>query len=135
MSGTSNQTEADISLILVDQHAASERVRVERLLKELCLGFLGTDVTGVRCVELAPPKPVLLTRTEAQMLQATPSIRETLRRWGFSFADAPQHEAEEAVYQQVWVKCVPEVVSEKVSYSYEYERKNKLALLIHPSSS
>ncbi|ETW84186.1 hypothetical protein HETIRDRAFT_381588 [Heterobasidion irregulare TC 32-1] len=122
MSGTSNQTEADISLILVDQHAASERVRVERLLKELCLGFLGTDATGVRCVELAPPKPVLLTKTEAQMLQATPSIRETLRRWGFSFADAPQHEVEEAVYQQVWVKCVPEVVSEKLMTSDEMQR-------------
>lgn len=123
MAGTSNQTEASISLILVDQHAASERVRVERLLKELCLGFLGTDATGVRCVELAPPKPVLLTRTEAQTLRATPSIRETLRRWGFSFADEdPQHEAEEAAYQQVWVKCVPEVVSEKLMTSDEMQR-------------
>ncbi|KAG6885598.1 hypothetical protein C0993_012345 [Termitomyces sp. T159_Od127] len=77
-------------LILVDQHAADERIRVERFLNDLCSGFLhsrnGKDTDGgVQVKELSPPLPVLLTLHEAQRLTESLEIREAFRSWGFQF--------------------------------------------------
>ncbi|OCH95920.1 hypothetical protein OBBRIDRAFT_766580 [Obba rivulosa] len=95
------------SLILIDQHAADERIRVERFLKELCLGFLhhsprasagARSSEGVvdnvhtlpsgHTVELVPPIPVLLTQDEAFKLMHSAHIQQAFARWGICFAGA-----------------------------------------------
>jgi DNA mismatch repair protein MLH3 len=121
------------ALVLVDQHAADERVRVERFLKELCSGFLrhrhGTG--GVRTRDLSPSLPVLLTRREALHLTGSCSFRQAFESWGFRFGDFPQLEgtpygSEEGAdnssssgYVQVLVHSIPEVVSDKVGMSFD----------------
>jgi DNA mismatch repair ATPase MutL len=73
-------------LVLVDQHAASERVRVEGYLKTLCHHFLDAghkeSQTTFR-VKLEPPHPVLLSRREVSMLRSSSQI---LQRWGFDLS-------------------------------------------------
>lgn len=116
-------------LILIDQHAADERVRVERFLKELCIGFLNSQyredgewVQGVRIKELSPPRPVLLTEHEALTVIRSQKIRESLRKWGVQIVFAPNNvpvsdgmsEPGSSGYTQVLVSTIPEVVGEKV---------------------
>ncbi|KAG5654598.1 hypothetical protein H0H81_011573 [Sphagnurus paluster] len=116
------------SLVLIDQHAADERVRVERFLKDLCLGYLrnqhGLWASGIQVKELLPPLPLLLTLHETQILRGSEQIRQSFREWGFhlDFLD-DQYEAndasdagEDSGYAQVIVKSVPEVVKDKVEF-------------------
>ncbi|KIJ37395.1 hypothetical protein M422DRAFT_177918 [Sphaerobolus stellatus SS14] len=99
-------------LVLVDQHAADERVRVERFLKELCQGFL---VDNVETLEMKPAVPVLLTALEARTLTESERCREAFARWGFRFTENHVEEQEgQEQYRQVHVESVPEVVSEKI---------------------
>ncbi|KAG5648838.1 hypothetical protein DXG03_000187 [Asterophora parasitica] len=119
------------ALVLIDQHAADERVRVERFLKDLCIGYLAnredTQGTGVRLRELSPSRPVLLTLHEAQRLKESRAIQESFRQWGFGFELSHQEHAnpddsseegfgaeDDTGYTQVWVKSIPEVVSDKL---------------------
>jgi DNA mismatch repair protein MLH3 len=120
------------ALVLIDQHAADERIRVEYFLKELCLGFLHSrdnhevSENGVRVRELSPPFPVLLTLHEVQRLAGSLDIQAVFSHWGFRFADLPNtnhHGYEEdlhanndacPIYTQVFVKGIPEVVGDKV---------------------
>ncbi len=105
-------------LVLVDQHAASERVRVEGFLKTLCHNFLNVESSGkqsVNSVELDPPRPILLSRREASILRGTQSI---LKRWCFDLS-WPQSESgdqtiDQDAYEQFLVHSVPHVVSDKV---------------------
>jgi DNA mismatch repair protein MLH3 len=65
-------------LVVVDQHAAHERVRVESFLSAVC------DQAAEGAVEsrkLVRPSLVSLTKTEAQALQA-PGVVEEFKRWG-----------------------------------------------------
>ena len=120
------------TLVLIDQHAADERVRVECFLKELCLGFLHNqdkveDLTnGVQIRRLSPPHPILLTVHEAQQLKGSPCIQAGFKHWGFHFLDLANvkcgdSEAEPLInddscpaYTQVLVQGIPEVVGDKV---------------------
>ncbi|KAH9061004.1 hypothetical protein EDB87DRAFT_1613192 [Lactarius vividus] len=105
-------------LVLVDQHAASERVRVEGYLKDLCHHFLNAGRDGSRStfrVKLEPPRPVLLSRREASILRSSTLV---LGRWGFGLSwpeteDRDQNTDQE-VYEQVLVHSVPQVVGEKL---------------------
>ncbi|KZV63354.1 hypothetical protein PENSPDRAFT_758036 [Peniophora sp. CONT] len=99
------------TLALLDQHAASERVRVERLLGELCEGKSTTLNASV---------PVLLAPNEARVVR---DAHELLARWGLvlqlstdlSPADVlPDVSNEQGVYEQVLVSAVPEVVNRKL---------------------
>jgi DNA mismatch repair protein MLH3 len=113
-------------LVLIDQHAADERVRVEFFLKELLMGFLHsqdqTDANharGIRIRELKPPRPVLLTQHEALAINRSQDTREMLRQWGVRFTESPTHfdialESGSTGYSQLLVCSIPEVVSDKV---------------------
>lgn len=128
------------TLVLVDQHAADERVRVERFLKQVCHGFLRVSDSatkrqgqGVTSRQLNPLKPILLTWHEAQTLAASRDIQDAFRRWGVVFQDLedvahacsrtdqevmaseqnPQH-------IQVIVQEIPEVVADKVCDLYMF---------------
>jgi DNA mismatch repair protein MLH3 len=113
-----------MALVLIDQHAADERVRVERFLKELCQGFPylahHNDVAavGIRTKQLSPPIPVLLTRREALRLGDSKDIQRAFEAWGVHFANICTETIEEENnsdgYTQVFVNNIPSVVSEKV---------------------
>ena len=113
------------ALVLIDQHAADERIRVERFLKDLCLGFLGMDEIkeGVKTKTLTPAVPVLLTDREALRLASSEEYQAAFRGWGIQFCELsvmrsiPRDGNDETVtkgYTQVFVRCVPSVVSDKV---------------------
>jgi DNA mismatch repair protein MLH3 len=111
--------EAAVSpLVLVDQHAASERVRVEGFLKNLCHHFLKPESSGnpnVSRVELDPPLRILLSQREASILRGTRGI---LGRWCIDLSwpereNRDQHVDQEA-HEQLLVHSVPHVVSDKV---------------------
>lgn len=105
-------------LVLVDQHAASERVRVEGYLKSLCHHFLDAGRDGSQStfrVELEPPRPVLLGRREASLLRGSTQM---LGRWGFELSwpepEDCDRNTDQEVYEQVLVHSVPQVVGEKL---------------------
>ena len=102
-------------LVAIDQHAASERVRVERFLKDLCEGFLGEDGDGPDRLEINPPKPALLTKPELTTLHS-PNVAEELRRWGFGFSKESTESGDEGEdgQTQVHVNYVPKVIGAKV---------------------
>ena len=119
-SGLSSQGPSQ-TLVLVDQHAADERIRVEWLQREICLGYLwNDDRTGVKRVVLDPPVPILLTRHEKLVLQRSGDFRDVLSSWGVEFApisstgeeDSPSDDDDN--YSQVMVTSVPEIVSDRV---------------------
>ena len=105
-------------LVLVDQHAASERVRVEGFLRTLCHNFLDLEGNGSQSpdrVELDPPRAILLSRKEASILRSTQSI---LGRWCFGLSWPESKSCDQNIdqdqYEQFLVHSVPRVVSEKV---------------------
>ncbi|OJT05361.1 DNA mismatch repair protein MutL [Trametes pubescens] len=126
------------ALVLIDQHAADERVRVERFLRELCApssrggalsevgarcsGGNGGGGGGVRTRVLVPPVNVLLTQVEARAVAKTPDVRSAFARWGVTFASSPSVQQDipgefqegETAYVQVTVATVPEVVADKL---------------------
>lgn len=110
-------------LILIDQHAADERVRVERFLKSICRGFLSHQEGsgGVEAKQLFPPVPVLLTKHEASRLVELSDFQKAFESWGFRFSglEETQSRLEREIepdggYIQVFVSAIPEIVSEKV---------------------
>jgi DNA mismatch repair protein MLH3 len=122
-------------LVLVDQHAASERVRVEGFLKTLCHHFLYPESNGSQSaffVELNPPYPILLSRREATILCTGKSI---LGRWGFdlSWPESEGHDqnTDQDAYEQVLVHRIPQVVGEKVRQALLRDQ----ALFIHSPDS
>jgi DNA mismatch repair protein MLH3 len=104
-------------LVLVDQHAADERVRVERYLKRLCTGFIQNAVVES---QLEPPVEILLSNREASILER-PDTLGALSRWGLRIKiNVPdilggQSPTEESEFYQADVISVPDVVSKKVS--------------------
>ncbi|KAF9448232.1 hypothetical protein P691DRAFT_775559 [Macrolepiota fuliginosa MF-IS2] len=129
-------TSAASTLVLVDQHAADERVRVESFLKELCLGFLsncddGADtVRGIRLRILTPPKPILVTSHELRLLEESIEVQEAFRNWGFRFAgfatpglrtEISSADCDKNGYGQILVEAIPEVVSDKLLQENELQ--------------
>lgn len=118
------RTAGGSTLILIDQHAADERVRVERFLREICSGFLrhceGTG--GVEVSELSPAVPILLTRNEASRLATIEEVQSAFDRWGVRFEGLAKLTLEsECVgdeasggYVQVFVRAVPAIVGDKL---------------------
>ncbi|KAJ7572555.1 hypothetical protein C8J56DRAFT_989423 [Mycena floridula] len=116
------------SLILIDQHAADERVRVERFLKQICFGFLhnseraSCNQSSVELRDLSPPIPILLTKPEVIRLAVSKEVRRAFWNWGFCFSDlsgAAEHIGDEigdneSGYFQVSVEKIPEVVGDKL---------------------
>jgi len=99
-------------LVLIDQHAADERVRVERFLKELCNGAVQG---GAESTALDPKKGVILTRDEATFLQETVVLQE-LRRWGLRVEPVTIIESLTANWVQVDVLAVPALLRDRVRF-------------------
>jgi DNA mismatch repair protein MLH3 len=103
---------------------------VERFLKELCLGYLsnvnarGDKNNFLRLRDLTPPVPILLSWQEERQLRNL-STGRVFEHWGFNFVEPSaetSYKTEQGLdagstsgYSQVFVRCVPEVVADKVS--------------------
>jgi len=109
------------TLVLVDQHAADERVRVEWLQRDICLEYLrNDDGTGVERAVLDPPVPILLTTHGKLILQRSGDIINLLASWGVEFApindtrEEDNHSDDDNNYSQVMVTSIPEIVNHRV---------------------
>lgn len=114
-------------LILVDQHAADERIRVERYLREYCEGACdfslneegaGNGESSIRLSYLTPPKHVLLTRHEVVLLQRE-EVRLEICRWGIILDGLPASDIF-GDRVQVSVSAVPILLQEKVRLYLRY---------------
>ncbi|KAG9101361.1 DNA mismatch repair protein [Ceratobasidium sp. 370] len=110
----------DRILALVDQHAADERVRVERYLKRLCAGFLRGEV---EVLKMEKPRRVLLTRREAEILQGQ-GVLDSLERWGLWLElNVPTSQqgpsTQDFEFAQVDVTGVPDVIASKLAAERE----------------
>lgn len=138
-------------LVLIDQHAADERVRVERFLQDLCDSFMQhrpdaagmqPQLQGVRTRLFDPPVPILLTEHEARRL-GDEEVRVAFRRWGLTFADdfedaglaahaTPYHSGGEggsqSGYSQVNVVTVPDLLGDKVKSPPHWQMVNSPSL-------
>ncbi|CUA69383.1 DNA mismatch repair protein MLH3 [Rhizoctonia solani] len=103
-------------LVLIDQHAADERVRVERYLKKICIGFIQDTV---EVFQFDSPSKILLARREAEILTRPDSLN-ALSRWGLCVkirvpgAPDGQNSIEEHDFCQAEVLSVPDVVSKRL---------------------
>jgi DNA mismatch repair protein MLH3 len=114
-SDTSRDT-GDRVLVLLDQHAADERVSVEKILRELCDGFRRDGMSVTTLVKQTPR--IVLSAEEAQLL-TEPGMLALLRRWGIHlevdavplshFTDQP------SPYVQVRVCAVPTTLEARLS--------------------
>ncbi|KAI0303906.1 hypothetical protein BC826DRAFT_980327 [Russula brevipes] len=105
-------------LVLVDQHAASERVRVEGFLRTLCHNFLSHESNERQSadrLELNPPRAISLSRRETSILRSTQDI---LERWCFDLSwpelESRNQSIDQDAYEEFLVHSVPHVVSEKL---------------------
>jgi DNA mismatch repair protein MLH3 len=128
------RNETASTLVLIDQHAADERIRVEAFLEELCLGFLNNldgnadPIHRIELRTLTPPKPILVTWHELRSLQESKEIPEAFRNWGIHLAgystpgsgtECLTHESDSRTFAQVLVEAIPEIVSDKVMFYYD----------------
>ena len=118
-SGEELESSGSQRLVLVDQHAADERIRVERYLRSLCLGYLDRDGVGVERRNLSPPVPVLVTEYERDRLISLAKAKRAFHDWGFDLVEDASNSAHRASkndegYGIVHCTSIPEVISEKV---------------------
>lgn len=91
----------DDTLVLIDQHAADERVRVERLLDAMRLDH-------VKTVQLHTPVLVLLRREE---VAAAMRHRRAMARWGVSYSTSSDGRGD---HGQIEVTTLPKVVADRL---------------------
>lgn len=98
----------ETSLVLIDQHAADERIRVESFLSTYCQQV---QIGEVAIEEFKESQAVLLDRAEGGQF-STSDTRAVFEKWGIGI------ELEDVAvcaedYCQVWVKHVPAVVGKR----------------------
>ncbi|KIR29711.1 DNA mismatch repair protein MLH3 [Cryptococcus deuterogattii LA55] len=90
------------TLALIDQHAADERISVEKVLLELCEGFARDDLSVAELTKTQPM--IILTQAETQIL-SQPGVLPLFKRWGIRLT-VPS-ELSQGEYVQVKVDAVP----------------------------
>ncbi len=99
-------------LILVDQHAADERIRVERYLSDLCDGFQA-DTISFRDLS-ATPLLMLLRTQQVAWLAESPAARSLLHRWAFKLGLPVIPTETREKYTQVEVVRLPSIVLDRL---------------------
>jgi DNA mismatch repair ATPase MutL len=103
-----SRTDDGMALLLVDQHAADERVRVESFFKQYC-----DDITNdcVVVVALRQAKIILLTGQEVREVDR---YREALSRFGI-LVESSGSAVPDSEYGQVSVLALPALLMERLS--------------------
>lgn len=116
LNDSSSSTSSGCTLLMIDQHAASERVRVEGFLKDLS-GRIAAGEGPLRKV-LKEPRRVVIAREEELQLR---SRVDEFGRWGIGieFLAVPtpildEDIAEEQDYEQILITAVPHLVSDRL---------------------
>ncbi|BEJ14983.1 hypothetical protein CspHIS471_0407500 [Cutaneotrichosporon sp. HIS471] len=112
------------ALVVIDQHAADERVAVEQILDALNEGFARNDMLVTELEEGL--LRVVLTRQEMAALE-TPGVREALRRWGIGLEDTVASQGE---YIQVNANCVPKLLDARLGRKNPTELTRLLRLYL-----
>ncbi|ORY27867.1 hypothetical protein BCR39DRAFT_536497 [Naematelia encephala] len=114
------------TLVLIDQHAADERISVEAILQALCDGFTKNSMD---IITLTPKGPsVVLTRGEMQILRH-PGVLDIFRRWGIHL-DTPTSVASSPDYVQITVKAVPAVLGVRLGRQQASEMSRLIKLYL-----
>jgi DNA mismatch repair protein MLH3 len=118
------------TLVLLDQHAADERVSVEGILQGLCEGFMRDEIEYTILSRTTPR--IVLSREEALVL-SDPSVMDVFRRWGILL----EVEEGDGDYVQVGVRAVPTILLSRLGRQEgsEMTRLVKLYLPILKDSS
>jgi DNA mismatch repair protein MLH3 len=107
-------------LVIIDQHAADERIRVERFFRQLCTEYLGPN--SVTVSKLDPPHNVLLTSEEARVLKHdVGGVTTALSKWGVRVENTETDEVDEpdtSTYTQVGIGSIPALVEDKVCHDF-----------------
>lgn len=75
----SDSPTSDPTIVMIDQHAADERVSVEAILQDLCEGFMADSIP---ITELAEPLPAIILSRQEVTLLVQPGINDIFMRWG-----------------------------------------------------
>ncbi|GMK53822.1 hypothetical protein CspeluHIS016_0104080 [Cutaneotrichosporon spelunceum] len=113
-----------MALVMIDQHAADERVSVEQILEELDEGFAQNNMPVTELEDGVVR--VILTRQEVVVLE-TPGVREVLRRWGIGLENTVASHGE---YTQVNVLCVPKLLDARLGRKNPTELTRLLRLYL-----
>ncbi|BGP21707.1 DNA mismatch repair protein [Rhodotorula toruloides] len=100
------------TLVLVDQHAASERVRVEKFLDAIVGRLVRGEEVEVRELEGEDRVGVVVSRAEFEAVERWWYV---LQRRGLRFAAGAYGAANEGDYHQLWLSTLPSLLSDRLS--------------------
>lgn len=101
------------SLVLFDQHAVDERIRVERLLGEACQGFASGDIETQYLGD--DPHQLLLASRDAELLSPTLPFARIIRRWGIHL-EVDQGETDHGTdLKQLNITAVPALLAQRLA--------------------
>lgn len=105
----SHQGQRETTLLLVDQHAADERVRVEDFLRQHCQQYQRDEVE--RC-QILPERKLLLSAREVDEARTQSAW---LARWGFEVViEQAAAERKNSAFGQLLVKTVPNLLADRL---------------------
>ncbi|GAA5949571.1 hypothetical protein JCM3765_002708 [Sporobolomyces pararoseus] len=102
------------TLVMFDQHAVSERIRVEKYLSELCGKFRAVEVVDLLTSDQGGRIGVVVSREEFRELRLW---RTSFERWGFKISqDSLQEQSSDLQgdYVQLWIESVPKLVGQRL---------------------
>ena len=106
-------------LVVIDQHAADERIRIEGLMQELCSPQqpnISGD-SGIQGIYLEKPLSYIVSKKEITLLQ---NHRNHFSDWGISYdisAKVTTTDGEDHGSQTVIIRCLPPVIAERCKAS------------------
>lgn len=112
------------ALVIIDQHAADERVGVEHILDDLNEGFARNNMPITELEDGLVR--VILTRQEVATLES-PGVRDMLRRWAIGLGDTAAAGGE---YVQVGVNHVPALLDVRLGRKNPTELTRLLRLYL-----
>lgn len=124
MQAEDRSKERSKALVIIDQHAADERVAVEQILDALNEGFAHNNMPVTELEDGVVR--VILTRQEVEALEV-PGVREALRRWGIGLGDTAAADGE---YTQVNALCVPQLLEGRLARKNTTELTRLLRLYL-----
>ena len=99
---------------MFDQHAVSERIRVEKYLSEICGNTQALEVSDLTTNDGGGRIGVVVSREEIRELRVW---RNSFERWGFKISQNSLQERSRNLredYVQVWIESVPKLVGQRL---------------------